>query len=88
MIYINIYRSRGMPFDKCGAHSRSPQLYNFYGVLIFRYLKVLVQEMGFTLDLGFLVNVANLFGSVADKLPEVRCCCLCTLCVKSYPFLI
>ena len=26
-IYINIYRSRGTPFDKCGARSGSPQLY-------------------------------------------------------------
>ena len=28
MMYdINIYRSRGTPFDKCGAHSGSPQLW-------------------------------------------------------------
>ena len=32
---------------------------------------MLVQEMGFTLDIGFLIGVANLFESVAEKLPEV-----------------
>ena len=36
-------------------------------------MQILVQEMGFTLDLDFVVELATLFDSLGREVPKVRC---------------